>query len=319
MKSMQPTYRLILAQYAGLLAAILTLIVFFGIKANNFLSMTTLTTIANRVPDLTVIAVGMTLVLIAGGIDLSVGSVMALCASMIGLLMVDYRFPLWFGVLAAVTVGTICGSLSGWISAACRIPAFIVTLGMLEIARGGAYLLTNSSTKYVGSSLGWFSEPISGSGLSVSFFIAIGVVLVGQWLLHRTVLGRTAVAIGTNAESVRMAGVRTTGPLVTLYAICGGLCGLAGLIQSSRLSSVDPNAGIGMELNAIAACVIGGTSLRGGQGSVVRTFIGVLIISILETGLAQMGATDPIKHIVTGSVIILAVLLDSLRQRSADR
>lgn len=316
---MQPTYRLLLAQYAGLLAAILTLIVFFSIKANNFLSMTTLTTIANRVPDLTVIAVGMTLVLIAGGIDLSVGSVMALCASMLGLLMVDYRFPLWVGVLAAVTVGSICGALSGWVSAAYRIPAFIVTLGMLEIARGGAYLLTNSSTKYVGSSLGWFSEPIAGIGLSVSFFIAIGVVILGQWLLHQTVLGRTAVAIGTNAESVRMAGVRTTGPLVTLYAICGGLCGLAGLIQSSRLSSVDPNAGIGMELNAIAACVIGGTSLRGGQGSVVRTFIGVLIISILETGLAQMGATDPIKHIVTGSVIILAVLLDSMRQRSADR
>lgn len=319
MKSMQPTYRLLLAQYAGLLAAILTLIVFFSIKANNFLSMTTLTTIANRVPDLTVIAVGMTLVLIAGGIDLSVGSVMALCASMLGLLMVDYRFPLWVGVLAAVTVGSICGALSGWVSAAYRIPAFIVTLGMLEIARGGAYLLTNSSTKYVGSSLGWFSEPIAGIGLSVSFFIAIGVVILGQWLLHQTVLGRTAVAIGTNAESVRMAGVRTTGPLVTLYAICGGLCGLAGLIQSSRLSSVDPNAGIGMELNAIAACVIGGTSLRGGQGSIVRTFIGVLIISILETGLAQMGATDPIKHIVTGSVIILAVLLDSMRQRSADR
>lgn len=316
---MQPTYRLLLAQYAGLLAAILTLIVFFSIKANNFLSMTTLTTIANRVPDLTVIAVGMTLVLIAGGIDLSVGSVMALCASMLGLLMVDYRFPLWVGVLAAVTVGSICGALSGWVSAAYRIPAFIVTLGMLEIARGGAYLLTNSSTKYVGSSLGWFSEPIAGIGLSVSFFIAIGVVILGQWLLHQTVLGRTAVAIGTNAESVRMAGVRTTGPLVTLYAICGGLCGLAGLIQSSRLSSVDPNAGIGMELNAIAACVIGGTSLRGGQGSIVRTFIGVLIISILETGLAQMGATDPIKHIVTGSVIILAVLLDSMRQRSADR
>jgi ribose transport system permease protein len=319
MKSMQPTYRLLLAQYAGLLAAILTLIVFFSIKANNFLSMTTLTTIANRVPDLTVIAVGMTLVLIAGGIDLSVGSVMALCASMLGLLMVDYRYPLWVGVLAAVTVGSICGALSGWVSAAYRIPAFIVTLGMLEIARGGAYLLTNSSTKYVGSSLGWFSEPIAGTGLSVSFFIAIGVVILGQWLLHQTVLGRTAVAIGTNAESVRMAGVPTTRPSVTLYAICGGLCGLAGLIQSSRLSSVDPNAGIGMELNAIAACVIGGTSLRGGQGSIVRTFIGVLIISILETGLAQMGATDPIKHIVTGSVIILAVLLDSMRQRSADR
>jgi ribose transport system permease protein len=116
-----------------------------------------------------------------------------------------------------------------------------------------------------------------------------------------------------------MAGIRTTAPMVTLYAICGGLCGLAGMMQSSRLSTVDPNSGVGMELSAIAACVIGGTSLRGGQGSVVRTFFGVLVISILQTGLAQLGATDPIKRIVTGGVIILSVLLDSLRKQPAIR
>jgi len=304
---------------AGLLAAILVLVGFFGLFAKNFLSTTTLLTIANNIPDITVIAVGMTLVLVAGGIDLSVGSVMALSASMLGLLMVDCKSPLWLAALGAIITGAFCGGLNGWISAYFRIPAFIVTLGMLEIARGAAYLLTDSTTKYVGSSLGWFSDPIAGLGVSVSFLIAIGVVVLGQWILHQTVLGRSAVAIGTNAESVRMAGVRTTPPLVYLYAICGGLCGLAAMMQSARLSAIDPNSGIGMELSAIAACVIGGTSLRGGQGSVFRTFIGVLIISILQTGLAQMGATDPIKRVVTGSVIILAVLLDSLRKRSADR
>jgi len=304
---------------AGLLAAILVLVGFFGLFAKNFLSITTLLTIANSIPDTTVVAVGMTLVLIAGGIDLSVGSVMALSASMLGLLLVDCKSPLWLAALGAILLGAFCGGLNGWISAFFRIPAFIVTLGMLEIARGAAYLLTNSTTKYVGSSLGWFSDPVAGLGVSVSFLIAIGVVVLGQWILHQTVLGRSAIAIGTNAESVRMAGVRTTPPLVYLYAICGGLCGLAAMMQSARLSTVDPNTGIGMELSAIAACVIGGTSLRGGQGSVFRTFIGVLIISILQTGLAQMGATDPIKRVVTGSVIILAVLLDSLRKRSADR
>ncbi|MFM2013824.1 MAG: Ribose transport system permease protein RbsC, partial [Planctomycetota bacterium] len=278
---------------AGLLAAILVLVGFFGLFAKNFLSTTTLLTIANNIPDITVIAVGMTLVLIAGGIDLSVGSVMALSASMLGLLMVDWKSPLWLAALGAILLGAFCGGLNGWISAYFRIPAFIVTLGMLEIARGAAYLLTDSTTKYVGSSLGWFSDPIAGLGVSVSFLIAIGVVVLGQWILHQTVLGRSAVAIGTNAESVRMAGVRTTPPLVYLYAICGGLCGLAAMMQSARLSAIDPNSGIGMELSAIAACVIGGTSLRGGQGSVFRTFIGVLIISILQTGLAQMGATDP--------------------------
>lgn len=297
----------------------IVLLLLFTFFSKNFLTATTLLTMANTIPDITVVAVGMTLVLIAGGIDLSVGSVMALSASLLGWLMVDYKFPLWLASLGAIALGACCGGLNGWISAAFRIPAFIVTLGMLEIARGGAYWLTDSSTKYVGSSLGWFSDPIGGLGISISFLIALAVVFVGQWLLHQTVLGRTAVAIGTNAESVRMAGIRTTPPLVYLYAICGGLCGLAALMQSSRLSTVDPNSGVGMELSAIAACVIGGTSLRGGQGSVIRTFIGVLIISILQTGLAQMGATDPIKRVVTGGVIILAVLLDSLRKRSENR
>lgn len=319
MNPSSPKNRIPLAQYAGLFAAMAVLLAFFGRFANNFLSSTTLLTIANTIPDITVVSVGMTLVLIAGGIDLSVGSVMALCASLMGLLMVDLRCPLWLATAAAMALGACCGGLNGWISAAYRIPAFIVTLGMLEIARGAAYLLTDSTTKYVGASLGRFSDPIAGLGVSLSFLIAICVVLLGQWLLQQTVLGRTAVAIGTNSESVRMAGIRTTPPLVYLYALCGGLCGLAAMMQSSRLSTVDPNSGVGMELSAIAACVIGGTSLRGGQGSVFRTFIGVLIIAILQTGLAQMGATDPIKRVVTGSVIILAVLLDSLRKRFADR
>lgn len=306
-------------QYVGLLVAIAILLIFFGVFAKNFLSATTLLTIANSIPDITVISVGMTLVLIAGGIDLSVGSVMALSASILGVLMVDYKVPMGVASLAAIAVGSMCGAINGFVSAAFRIPAFIVTLGMLEIARGSAYLLTNSSTKYVGSRLGWFSDPIPSLGISLSVLIALGIVLLGQWMLHQTVLGRKAVAIGTNTESVRMAGVQTTPPLVYLYAICGALCGLAGMMQSSRLATVDPNSGIGIELSAIAACVIGGTSLRGGQGSVFRTFMGVLVISILQTGLSQMGATDPIKRVVTGAVIILAVLLDSMRKRSDAR
>jgi ribose transport system permease protein len=152
-------------------------------------------------------------------------------------------------------------------------------------------------------------------GLSPSFLFSVMIVLLGQWMLHRTVLGRLAVAVGTNAESVRMSGISTTPILVSLYCLSGALCGVAAIMQSSKLSTVDPNAGVGMELSAIAACVIGGTSLRGGQGSVISTFFGVLVISILQTGLAQMGISDPIKRMITGGVIILAVLLDAMRKR----
>lgn len=309
----------IVIQYGGLLVAIAVLVLFFGAMTKNFFTATTLLTVANTIPDITVVAVGMTLVLIAGGIDLSVGSVMAFSGSLLGVLLLSHKWPLAMAAGGAVLLGALCGGLNGWISAYFRIPAFIVTLGMLEVARGGASWMTDSTTQYVGSSLGWVSEPLPAIGLSVSFLLSIMIVLLGQWMLHRTVLGRLAIAVGTNAESVRMSGISTTPILVSLYCISGALCGVAAIMQSSKLSTVDPNAGVGMELSAIAACVIGGTSLRGGQGSVISTFFGVLVISILQTGLAQMGISDPIKRMITGGVIILAVLIDAMRKPARDR
>lgn len=309
----------IVIQYGGLLVAIAVLVLFFGAMTKNFFTATTLLTVANTIPDITVVAVGMTLVLIAGGIDLSVGSVMAFSGSLLGVLLLSHKWPLAMAAGGAVLLGAVCGGLNGWISAYFRIPAFIVTLGMLEVARGGASWMTDSTTQYVGSSLGWVSEPLPAIGLSVSFLLSIMIVLLGQWMLHRTVLGRLAIAVGTNAESVRMSGISTTPILVSLYCISGALCGVAAIMQSSKLSTVDPNAGVGMELSAIAACVIGGTSLRGGQGSVISTFFGVLVISILQTGLAQMGISDPIKRMITGGVIILAVLIDAMRKPARDR
>ena len=309
----------IVLQYGGLLVAIAVLVLFFGAMTKNFFTATTLLTVANTIPDITVVAVGMTLVLIAGGIDLSVGSVMAFSGSLLGVLLLSHKWPLAMAAGGAVLLGALCGGLNGWISAYFRIPAFIVTLGMLEVARGGASWMTDSTTQYVGSSLGWVSEPLPAIGLSVSFLLSIMIVLLGQWMLHRTVLGRLAIALGTNAESVRMSGISTTPILVSLYCISGALCGVAAIMQSSKLSTVDPNAGVGMELSAIAACVIGGTSLRGGHGSVISTFFGVLVISILQTGLAQMGVSDPIKRMITGGVIILAVLIDAMRKPGRDR
>lgn len=309
----QPRLKHLWVQYGGLLAALGLLVGFFAWRSQTFWSPSTLTTIANSVPDLTIVAVGMTLILIVGGIDLSVGSVLALSASVMAVLMLDYRCSFWLAALACLGVGVGCGAINGWLSAWFRIPAFIVTLGMLEIARGGAYLVTRSETKYLGSSVEWLSEPIAGVGVSLGFVLALLCVIAGQWLLHRTVLGRYAVAIGTNVEAVRMSGITPIPTQVIVYGLGGLLCGVAAIIQTSRLSTADPNAGAGLELSAIAACVIGGTSLRGGQGSVVSTFFGVLVVSVLQTGLAQMGASDPVKRIVTGSVIVLAVLLDSIR------
>tara|TARA_R110002111_G_scaffold18931_3_gene46347 strand:+ start:35936 stop:36946 length:1011 start_codon:yes stop_codon:yes gene_type:complete len=304
-----------LLQYAGLVGVLMLLILIFSLMSNNFLSQQTLITIANQIPDLLVIAVGMTLVLIIGGIDLSVGSLLALSSAVMGVCMVNYGWPLWAAVPVCLGVGAFCGMLNGVISVKAGIPSFIVTLGMLEMARGSAYLMTDSQTKYIGSSIEWIGVPLKGFAFSPAFLLSLVIVGLGQYLLTRTVFGRYCVAIGTNAEAVRMSGIRTAPCSIAVFTISGLLCGLAGVMQTSRLSTADPNAAVGLELAAIAACVIGGTSLMGGRGSVINTFFGVLIIAVLQTGLAQIGATDPIKRVITGAVIIIAVLLDAARQR----
>lgn len=303
-----------LLQYVGLVAVLATLLLIFGLASKNFFSYGTLASITNQIPDLTVVAVGMTLVLIIGGIDLSVGSILALSAAVFGYLLLDHKLPMAVAAIAAILTGAICGLANGSISILAKIPSFIVTLGMLEIARGGTYLITDSQTKYIGSSVGWLGTPL-GNFFSPAFLIAVALVLLGQLLLTRTVFGRYCIAIGTNAETVRMSGIRTEPPSIAVFTISGALCGIAGIMQTSRLGSVDPNAAIGLELSAIAACVIGGTSLMGGRGSIISTFFGVLIIAVLQTGLAQVGASDPIKRVITGSVIVIAVLLDALRTR----
>lgn len=302
------------SQYAGLVVALGVLVLVFSFSSRNFVSRATFSTVVNSIPDLTIVAVGMTLVLVLGGIDLSVGSVMALAGSVLAMLMVDGEWPLWWAAIVAVLVGCACGLLNGLISIRFRIPSFIVTLGMLEIARGAAYQVTHSETKYIGRAVEWLSGPLPVVLASPAFLLALGIVVGGQWLLQRTVLGRMTVAIGTNPETVRLSGVPILPYSLSCFGLSGVLCGLAAIVQISRLGSADPNAGIGMELNAIAACVIGGTSLRGGSGSVIATFFGVLIVSVLQTGLAHLGTPDPLKRIVTGGVIIAAVLIDSWRR-----
>ena len=193
----------------GLVLVLLGLILFFSAFSDYFFSSVTFRTLLNQIPALTVIAVGMTYVLLISGIDLSVGSVMALSAAVAGVLLTQFGFALWAAVAAAMLTGVICGGINGYISAHWYIPSFVVTLGMLEIARGGAYLVTGSQTQYVGDAVGMFGATIPGIGVSVSLVIALLVVLVAQFVLVKTVFGRYMVAIGTNEEAVRLSGIDT--------------------------------------------------------------------------------------------------------------
>ncbi|MFO0888906.1 MAG: ABC transporter permease [Isosphaeraceae bacterium] len=294
----------------GMLAVLGALILLFGMLSKYFWTAQTLRTIVNQNADLTVVAVGMTLVLVIGGIDLSVGSVLAFSGTVLGMTLVDRGWPLWLAVVACLGVGASCGLINGLVTVLWSIPSFIVTLGMLEAARGAAYLVANSETKYIGERVERIAQPVSGLGVSTAFLIAVALVVVGHVLLTRTVLGRYMIAVGTNEEAVRLSGIDPRPVKLVAFVLSGLMAALGSLFQVARLSSADPNGSVGMELGAIAAVVIGGTSLMGGRGSVLRTFLGVLIIATLQTGLAQVGASEPAKRLITGAVIVLAVIAD---------
>lgn len=303
----------------GLVAVLALLVALFGALSEHFLAPLTLVTLLNQIPALTTIAVGMTLVLVIGGIDLSVGSVLALSSAVLGVALTGWGWPLWLGVAAAVGVGLAAGAVNGAVTVGWGIPSFIVTLGMLEVARGAAYLVTGSQSLYVGAGVAPIGAPLPGLGLSPALLLSLLLVAAGQLVLARTVFGRHLIAIGTNEQAVRLSGIDPRPRKLLVFVIAGVLAGVGGVFGVAYLESADPNAGLGMELAAIAAVVIGGTSLMGGRGSVVNSFLGVLIIAVLQAGLAQVGASEPTKRVVTGAVIVLAVVADAYRHRLAAR
>jgi ribose transport system permease protein len=302
------------------LALLLLLLVgLFSALSQHFWSVQTFHTVANRIPALTLVSLGMTFVLVGGGIDLSVGSVAALAGAVFGWCVVDLHAPLVVGVIAALLAGLACGAFNGALVTALRMPSFIVTLGLLEIARGLAYLATGSQTKYLGDRLGALQAPVPLLDVSLAFVIAMALTLAAHFVLTRTVFGRHVVAVGTNEEASRLAGLSPRRVRLWVFLISGTLAGLAGLCHISRLGAADPNGGSGLELSAIAAAVIGGTSLMGGRGSMLATFLGVLIIATLEAGLAHLGVSEPVKRVVTGLAIVGAVAAEAMRVRLAGR
>lgn len=301
-------FLVLLAVWAGM-------ILLFGLLRDSFFSAATLGSVANRIPALALVATGMTLVMVTGGIDLSVGSVLGLCGAVVGVVMADWQWGLPGALVASLVVGTLVGSINGVVSVKLRLPSFIVTLGMLEIARGLAFLTTDSQTKYIGAPVESLGAPIGGLVISPAFIIALIVVACGQVMLSHMALGRHLLAIGANREAALISGVPVDRPRILAHALLGTLTGLAAVFNCSRLGSADPNAGIGFELSAIAAVVVGGTSLMGGRGSVVKSLLGVLIIATLEAGLVQIGASEPVKRVVTGAVIVAAVLADGWRRK----
>lgn len=310
--------RRVAIDYLGMVLVVAALIVTFSLTARNFLSTQTFRTIANQIPVAIILTVGMTFVLIVKGIDLSVGSVLALSMAVLGVCLVRLGLSMPVAIAACLGVGLVCGALNGLLVVAWRLPAFIVTLAMLEAARGAAYLVTESRTEYIGARIEVVADTTV-LGLSLPFLVAVAIVVAGQVVLSSTPFGRRMVAIGINEEAARLSGITPWPIKLAVFTLCGLLVSVAAVFHTARLASANPNEGVGFELEAIAAAVIGGTSLMGGRGSVVRSFFGVLIIAILGTGLNQLGVQDATKRVITGGVIAVAVIADYYRRRLAER
>jgi ribose transport system permease protein len=262
-----------------------------------------------------VIAMGMTMVMVSGGIDLSVGSVMAL-SGVVGALAMVAGAPVMLGIAAAIAAGALCGLTTGVAIASLRIPAFIVTLGAMGIYRGLTLLITDGKAVVgVPSRFGYLAEGNLLGIVPVPMLIVLLAAFGTHFLLSNTQPGRYCYAIGSNVEAARYAGIRVSRFQVLFYVLLGALTGLAGSIESARLVTGQPTAGEGYELRVIAAVVIGGGSLSGGQGTVLGTIVGALIMGVLANGANLLGISSFAQQVVIGAVIVLAVTFDEFQRR----
>ena len=300
---------------------IVVLLVLFGaltLSSDQFLTADNLANLARQVAIFGIIAVGQLLVILTAGIDLSVGSVLGLSGCFAAELLI-HGVPIPFALLGGLAVAVVCGLVNGVLVAYANLPPFIVTLGMLGIARGVVLVFTDAST--IQPLPESFSEIANGTLLGVPNLLWLFAVVVGvaAFVLRRTVFGRYIYAIGSNPESARLAGVPVKRVLVAVYAIAGLLAGLGGVLLTSRLNAGIPTAGTGYELNAIAACVIGGASLFGAKGSALGAATGALIMGVLNNGGNLLAINAFYLQIIIGLLILIAVFFDQWQGRLAAR
>jgi ribose transport system permease protein len=300
----------------GPLIGLVALCVVFSFATSAFLSFRNLLNVLDQVTVLGILSVGMTAVIILGGIDLSVGSVLAFSMMIMGWLSHDMNLPLAIAAVLAFLIGAFCGWVNGLLVTRAKLPAFIATLSMMTIARGLANIITDG--RQIVGYPDWFDSfaTLRYFGF-LSLTVALAIVLVvASWIFLRyRAAGRALYAIGGSAEVARLAGIRVRQMTTWVYVASGLLSGLAGIVLASRLDSSQPSAGLGYELDAIAAVVIGGASLSGGVGGIGGSVVGVLIIGVLHNGLNLTGVSPFIQQIIIGVVIALAVSSDTLRRR----
>lgn len=304
---------------SGVLVALVVIAVIFGILIGpQFFRPGNLELMARQTAIVCVAALGMTMVIVSGGIDLSVGSVIALSTVVTALLLRAGTAPL-IAAAGAMAAGAVCGVINGLLITGLRVVPFIVTLGTMLLVRGAAKGL--SDERRIEAPITWLNNLLrtvrDGSGLLVPWGIWITIILALMIAvtLQYTRFGRHLFAVGSNERTARLCGVRVDRCKVVVYTVAATLAGLAGVMEFSRLSVGDPTVAVGLELDVIAAVIIGGGSLTGGKGSVVGTLAGAGIMTVIQIGCSQQGLPNWVQQIVTGTIIVCAVGLDRLRAR----
>lgn len=301
--------------------SLIAIVVFFSFASPYFFTTSNLIGILVAATVVGILAIGTTFVIIAGGIDLSIGTGMILCGVMCGVFLTNWGWPLWMGVLGAVLVGALIGLVNGFNVAVLGLPPFIATLGMMLIASGLSLVISGTKPIYFPDhpnfQLLMNQRIIPGSRFPMGVLVFIVLIVVATVLLAKTIVGRYAYSIGSNEEATALSGVNVVKWKILIYTLSGLFVGVAGVLAASRLSSAQPVGGMGLELEAIAAVVIGGTSLQGGRGSMIGTVIGALIVAVLTNGLRVTAVPQEWQSVVVGVVILVAVYLDMLRRRRA--
>ena len=308
-----------LLAFGGLIA----MFIVFSLASPNFFQFSNIVGILLATAVNGVLALGATFVIITAGIDLSVGTVMTLSAVMTGVFITFLGLPVPIGVLGGLLTGALAGAINGTVISKMKIPPFIATLGMLYIAKGLSLVISglkpiyfNDTPSFNKIAMGSVTGAIiPGFDIPNAVLIFFGAAIIANIILTKTILGRYTFALGSNEEATRLSGVNVAAWKIAVYTLAGTFAGLGGVIIASRLNSAQPALGAGYELDAIAAVVIVGTSLSGGEGTILGTVIGAFIISVLTNGLRILSVPQEWQIVITGGIVILAVYADTLRRR----
>lgn len=298
----------------GMLVVLGLLCIFLSLLSPNFLEVSNIINVLKQISIIAILAAGMTFVILTGGIDLSVGSTLAL-SGVVSVLLSSKGYHPMLAMSAGIVIGMLAGALNGYLTAKMKLPSFIVTLGSYTYIRGLAYVISGGYPIVLQNEFFKFFGSGAILGIPTPIYIMFFIYAVSYYILKNTMFGRHVYAIGGNEQAARLTGLKVERTLIIVYSVSGFLAGLAGIVLAGRLFSGQPTAGIGFELDAIAAVILGGTSFTGGVGTIRGTIIGALIMGVLSNGLTLLDVSYYWQLVVKGAVIVLAVLLDRMRAR----